>query len=152
SRQYSKPLLILMIMVAFILAIACANIANLLLARASARRREIAVRLSLGASRLRVMRQLLTESILLALPGGILGIGVAAGGIRFLLWLLAGGSDDFSLRVQFDWRILGFTLAVACFTGILFGLAPALQATRIDITPALKEARGSIARKHGRRP
>ena len=94
-HQYSKPLFVLMVMVAFILAIACANIANLLLARASARRREIAVRLSLGASRLRVVRQLLTESLMLALPGGILGLGVAAAGIRFLLWLLAGGSEDF---------------------------------------------------------
>ena len=151
-RQYAKPLWILMIMVAFILAIACANIANLLLARASARRREIAVRLSLGAGRLRVMRQLLTESILLALPGGVLGVGVAAGGVRFLLWLLAAGSADFSLHVPLDWQILGLTLAVACLTGIAFGLAPALQATRVDITPALKEARGSVARQRGRHP
>ncbi len=151
-RQYSKPLFVLMIMVAFILAIACANIANLLLARASARRREIAVRLSLGASRLRVMRQLLTESILLALPGGILGLGVAAAGIRFLIWLLAAARDDFSLAAQLDWRILAFTLVVTCATGIAFGLAPALEATRVDVTPALKEARSSSRRKRGRRP
>jgi macrolide transport system ATP-binding/permease protein len=150
-RQFSKPLYVLMTMVAFILAIACANVANLLLARAGARRREIALRLSLGASRLRVVRQLLTESVLLALPGGVLGLGVAAAGIRFLLWLLAGGREDFSLRAQLDWRILAFTIAVAFATGILFGLAPALQATRVDIVPALKEVRAGGPGGRGRR-
>ena len=150
-RQYSKPLFVLMTMVAFILAIACANIANLLLARATARRREIAVRLSLGASRLRVVRQLLTESLMLALPGGILGLGVAAAGIRFLIWLLAGGREDFSLHATLDWRILAFTIAVAFATGIVFGLAPAIEATRVDITPALKETRASAPRGRGRR-
>ncbi len=150
-RQYSKPLFVLMTMVAFILAIACANIANLLLARASVRRREIAVRLSLGASRLRVLRQLLTESLLLALPGGILGVAVAAAGIRFLTWLLASGREDFSLRAELDWRILAFTIAVAFATGILFGLAPAIAATRVDITPALKETRASAPRGRGGR-
>ncbi len=150
-RQYSKPLFVLMTMVAFILAIACANIANLLLARAAARRREIAVRLSLGASRFRVLRQLLTESVLLALPGGILGLGIAAAGIRFLIWLLAGGSEDFSLHAGLDGRILAFTIMVAFATGILFGLAPAIAATRVDVTPALKETRASTPRRHGRR-
>src|SRR5438046_6543009 len=150
-REYAKPLYLLIAMFAFILAIACANIANLLLARANARRREIAVRLSLGAGRLRVMRQLLTESLLLALPGGILGMGVAAAGIRFLIWLLAGGREDFSLRAELDWRILVFTIAITCATGILFGLAPAVEATGVDITPALKETRASAPRRHGRR-
>jgi macrolide transport system ATP-binding/permease protein len=148
-RQYSKPLFVLMAMVAFILAIACANIANLLLARASARRREIAVRLSLGAGRLRVMRQLLTESLLLALPGGVLGLGVAAAGIRFLIWLLSGGHEDFSLHAALDWRILALTIAAALATGMLFGLAPAIEATRVDITPALKETRASAPRGRG---
>ena len=147
-RRYSKPLFVLMAMVAVILAIACANIANLLLARASARRREMAVRLSLGAGRLRVMRQLLTESLLLALPGGALGLGVAAAGIRFLVWLLSGGDENFSLHAGIDWRILAFTIAAALATGILFGLAPAFEATRVDITPALKETRASAP--HGR--
>jgi predicted permease len=150
-REYSKPLFVLMTMVAFILAIACANIASLLLARATARRREMAVRLSLGASRLRVLRQLLTESLILALPGGLLGLVIAAGGIRFLTPLLAGADEYFSLRVGLDWRVLAFTIAVALVTGILFGLAPAIQATDLDITPALKETRASTPRKHGRR-
>ena len=148
-RQYSKPLFVLMVMVAFILAIACANIASLLLARASARRREMAVRLSLGAGRLRVMRQLLTESLLLALPGGILGLAVAAAGIRFLIWLLSGGQEDFSLHAALDWRILALTIAAAVATGSLFGLAPAVEATRVNITPALKETRASTPRSRG---
>lgn len=150
-RHYSKPLFVLMAMVAFILAIACANIANLLLARAAARRREMAVRLSLGASRLRVVRQLLTESLMLAVPGGILGLGVAAAGIRFLIWMLVSRREDLALRAGLDWHILAFTLAVALVTGILFGLAPAIQATRVDLTPALKESRASAPRRRGRR-
>jgi macrolide transport system ATP-binding/permease protein len=145
-REYSKPLFVLMTMVGFILAIACANIANLLLARAVARRREIAVRLSLGASRLRVLRQLLTESVLLALPGGVIGLGVAAAGIRFLVWLLAAGRTDFTVRAGIDWRILIFTITVAFVTGIAFGFAPAIEATRVDIAPALKQTRAGIPR------
>jgi macrolide transport system ATP-binding/permease protein len=145
-RQYSKPLVVLMCMVAFILAIACANTANLLLARAAARRREMAVRLSLGASRPRVLRQLLTESLLLALPGGVLGLGVAEAGSRFLIWLLAGGSADFQLRPTFDWRVLAFAFVLAVGTGILFGLAPAFEATQIDLAPALKGTRAGVER------
>jgi predicted permease len=145
-RRYSKPLFVLMIMVAFFLAIACANIANLLLARASARRREMAVRLGLGASRPRVLRQLLTESLLLALPGGLLGLAVAAAGIRFLLALTAGGDAGFSLRAPLDWRVFSFAFAVAAGAGILFGLAPAIEATRVEIAPALKGTRTGVER------
>lgn len=148
-RQYSKPLFVLMIMVAFFLAIACANIANLLLARAAARRREMAVRLGLGAGRPRVLRQLLTESLLLALPGGLLGLAVAAVGIRFLLALAAGGDAAFSLRAPLDWRVFLFAFAVAAAAGILFGLAPALEATRVEIAPALKGTPTGVERARG---
>ncbi len=150
-RRYSKPLFILMTMVGLILVIACANIANLLLSRAAARRREMAVRLSLGAGRLRVIRQLLTESVLLSLCGGALGIAVAALGIRSLTLLLASGHDNFSLGAELDWRVLLFTLLVALATGFLFELAPAIQATKVDITPALKETRAGNPQARRRR-
>jgi macrolide transport system ATP-binding/permease protein len=139
-RQYAKPLYVLMTLVGLILAIACANIANLLLARAAARRREIALRLSVGAGRLRLVRQLLTESVLLASLGGILGILFAIWGMRFLTLLLANGNANFTLHADLNWRVLGVAAALSLLTGVLFGLAPALQATRADVMPALKNA------------
>lgn len=145
-RQYSKPLYILMAMAGLMLAIACANIANLLLARSTARRREIAIRLSLGAGRWRIVRQLLTESVLMALLGGLMGLFVAGFGIRFLTWLLANGQDDFTLHARIDARILLFAIFVSVATGIVFGLAPAIQATKVDVTPALKESRSATPR------
>ncbi len=140
-RQYSKPLYVLLALVGLILAIACANIANLLLARATARQREMAVRLSMGAGRGRVIRQLLTESVLLASLGGALGILFAAWGIRVLTALLANGRENFTLRAELNWHVLGVTIALSVLTGGLFGLAPAIQSTRVDVIPALKEAR-----------
>lgn len=148
-RQYSKPLWILMAMVGLILAVACFNIANLLLARAASRRREIALRLSLGAGGFRIVRQLLTESVVLALVSGLAGIGIAAACIRFLLLMLTNGHDNFTVNVGLDWRVLLFTLAIAVVSGIFFGVAPAIQATRVDMTPALKETRAS--EPHGKR-
>lgn len=139
-RQYSKPLYVLFAMVALILAIACANIANLLLARATSRRREMAVRLSIGAGRFRVIRQLLTESVLLASIGGAIGVLFAIWGMRFLALLLANGNDEFTLHPTLNWNVLGVAAALSILTGLLFGLAPALQATRPDVIPALKEA------------
>lgn len=140
-RQYSKPLYVLLAMVGLILAIACANIANLLLARATARRREMAVRLSIGAGRFRVVRQLLTESVLLASIGGSVGVAFAVWGIRFLTILLANGREDFTMHPDLNWHVLGAAVALSLATGLLFGLAPALQSTRVDLTSSLKETR-----------
>ncbi len=145
-HQYAKPVYVLMALVGLILVIACANIANLLLARAAGRRREIAVRLSLGAGRFRVVRQLLTESLLLSFMGGAVGLVMAVWAIRFITWLLANGRDKFTLHAALDWPVLGFTFVLAAVCGLLFGLAPALQGTRLDLTPALKEARASAPR------
>ncbi len=145
-RQYSEPLYVLLAMTGLILAIACANIANLLLSRAMTRRREIAVRLSLGAGRWRIVRQLLTESILIALLGGLLGLSVTAVGIRFLTSLLANGQEDFTLHAGIDARILLFAMLISVVTGIVFGLAPAIQATKVDVAPALKASRVAAER------
>jgi predicted permease len=140
-HQYSRPLYVLLIVVGLILTIACANIANLLLARAASRRREIAVRLSLGAGRLRVIRQLLTESVLLAAISGALGIAFAVWGIRSLTYLLSNGRESFTLRADLNWHVLGALTLLSLATGILFGLAPALQATKMDLGQDLNRSR-----------
>jgi macrolide transport system ATP-binding/permease protein len=147
-REYSKPLYVLLAMVGLILAITCANIANLLLARAAARRREMAVRLSLGAGRFRVVRQLLTESVMLASLGGALGVLFAIWGMRSLTFLFSNGRDNFTLHAELNWHVLGVTAALSVVCGLLFGLVPAIQSTRPDVMPALRnERRGGPRRR-----
>jgi predicted permease len=135
-RDYRVPLLLLMGIVGLVLLIACVNVANLLLARASARSREIAIRLAIGANWLRLLRQLLTESILLSLVGGIAGSLLAVWGVRLLVTIF--GSDT-TLPLLPDARVLTFTIAITLLTGIFFGLIPALRAISVHVSYALKE-------------
>ena len=138
------PLLILMGMVGLVLLIACVNLASLLLARSTARRREMAVRLAIGASTSRVIRQLLTESVLLAAVGGVAGLMFASWATHVLISL--GGQTSFSkLDVSNDWRVFGFAAGVCLLTGLLFGLAPALQSSRVELASALKEGARTTA-------
>jgi predicted permease len=146
-RYYAPSLYMLLGVVGLVLLIACANVANLLLSRAAGRQKEIGLRLALGASRGRLIRQLLTESLLLSVLGGLFGIVFAMwikdGLLAVSLW---GGRGMTSLEPRLDWRVLAFTLLLSLLTGIVFGVAPAWRSTRLDLTPSLKDTgRGSSA-------
>ncbi|HEV8384901.1 MAG TPA: ABC transporter permease [Candidatus Acidoferrales bacterium] len=133
------PLLLLSTVVALVLLIACANVAGLLIARGAARQKEIALRLAMGASRWQLMRQFLTESVLLALAGGALGLILASWTIDALLQVMPASQGVLGLSAQLDARLLAFNLAISALTGIIFGLAPALRATRTELAVVLKE-------------
>lgn len=144
-NDFSTPLLVLMAMVGLVLLIACANVASLLVARAFARQREIAVRLSLGASRGQLVRQLLVESLLLSFMGGVLGLVIAVGLTRVLIAFVPTGGAPLLIQPTPDWRVLTFTFALALVTGVTFGLLPALRASRPDTWSTLKDTAGAVA-------
>jgi predicted permease len=141
-RRFSLPLKILMVIVGLVLLIACANIANMLLARGVSRAREVAVRMAIGASRGRIVVQLLTESTLLAFAGALIGVAIAWNASSVLLRMATPGPDPVPINLTPDLTVLGFTLLITVLTALLFGVLPAFKATRLELTPALKEGRG----------
>jgi putative ABC transport system permease protein len=143
--QYRQPLMIILTIVGLVLLIACANIANIMLARANSRRHELGLRVALGASRWRIARQLLTESLLLSVLGAALGMVLAAWGSSLLVGQLTTFRENVFLDVSLDWRVMAFTAGIAVSTALLFGMVPALRAGRVDPNDALKEQTRTVS-------
>ncbi|HEV2490651.1 MAG TPA: ABC transporter permease [Candidatus Acidoferrales bacterium] len=146
----STKLLVLLAAIGMVLLIACVNVANLLLARAAGRQKEMAVRAALGAGHWRICRQLLTESVLLGIAGGALGMLLAMNGLAWLKAILPADTPRLA-SVSMDWRVMGFTAAISLLAGVIFGLAPALHASKIDLTESLKSGRQRSAEAKGNR-
>ncbi len=145
--MFKKPLYVLLALTGFVILLACANIANLLLARGAQRQREMSVRLAMGAGRLRILRQLLTESLLLAIIGGVFGLIFGYFGRSVLPNLLVNAWERHDINTPFNWTVFGFTSAVTLVTGILFGLAPALLASRTQLSGTLKDTAQNTTRR-----
>jgi predicted permease len=143
-RQFSKPLFFLLIVVGILLLIACTNVANLLLARASTRQREVALRMALGAGRLRVMRQLLTESVLISVAGGVFGMTLAYWGSGSLVALMSHSQSSIQLSVRPDARVLAFTAIVSFLAAIVFGFAPAWRVSHLELSRAVKDREQAV--------
>jgi predicted lysophospholipase L1 biosynthesis ABC-type transport system permease subunit len=135
--------------VGVVLLIACANVANLIIARSASRRKELAVRLSVGASRFQLIRQLLTESVVLAMGGAVVGVALAVVGLQWLVKKIPVGDTPLQIQQSPDLRVLGFSLGLAVLTAILVGLMPALQATRLDHAGVLKDTSGAASSRSG---
>jgi predicted permease len=150
TSEIAQMLYLMMIGVGMVLLIACANVAGLMLARSARRQKEMALRIAIGAGRGRILRQLLTESVLLSTLGGILGVFLAMWGVRAITHFVAAGlNDTFPYVIELNWRVLAFTLVATFVTGILFGLAPARRCARVDVNPALKESPSAMPRSSG---
>ena len=147
GKEFAKPVYVLMSLVGFVLLLACANIANLLLARWSARQREMSVRMALGAGRGRILRQVLTESLLLSTAGGVLGLLFSYLGRNVVPRMFENAWESARLDMTFDWRVFAFTALITIVTGLLFGMAPAWQATRAEVNADLKESAQTITHR-----
>ena len=147
AEGVAKPISVLLGLGGFVLLLACANLANLLLARASARQREMSVRLALGAGRWRILRQMMTESLMLSLLGGVAGLLLAYGVRNAIPRMMSNAWEPQAFRARFDWRIFGFAAGISIVTGLIFGLAPAWVATRVQVSSSLKDAAQTVTNR-----